>query len=183
MITLLVTLGILAIILFWMITVYNKLVKSKTLSQEAWSGIDVFLKKRYDLIPNLVETVKGYAAHEKETLAEVVRYRSSAMESKDMAEQIENEQGLGRALGRLMAITESYPDLKANIHFMDLQRQLSALEGDLSLARRYYNGAVRENNILIESFPSNFIANMFNFAKGVFFEIDKAEKVAPKVSF
>ena len=150
---------------------------------EAWSGINVFLKKRHDLIPNLVETVKGYAAHERQTLDEVMRHRSLAVGASGMEAQMESEAGLGRALGRLMAVSESYPDLKTNTNFLALQKELSALEEDLSTSRRYYNGTVRENNIYTERFPSNLIANMFNFEKGKFFEIDKAEKAVPNVAF
>ena len=179
----LIILGVIAIIVFWIISIYNKLVGFKNRMQEAWSGIDVFLKKRHDLVPNLVETVKGYAAHEKQTFEEVIRCRSQAVQATGQEAQMESEAGLGRALGRLMAVAESYPELKANANFLELQRQLTELEYELSSSRRYYNGTVRENNIYAESFPSNIIAGMFNFKKGQFFEIDKAEKEVPKVSF
>ena len=151
--------------------------------QEAWSGIDVYLRKRHDLVPNLVATVKAYAVHEKQTFEEVTRYRSQAMQAKNSEAQMRSEADLGQALGRLMAVAESYPELKANINFLELQKQLSAIEEDLSLARRYYNGTVRENNIYIERFPSNLIAGMFRFEKGRFFEINQTEKNVPIVTF
>jgi LemA protein len=183
MIVLLIILGILLLLILYVISIYNKLVQNRNLMQEAWSGIDVFLKKRHDLVPNLVETVKGYAAHEKQTLEEVMRCRSGAMNATNQGEQIEMEKSLGNALGRLIATVEHYPELKANTNFLTLQRQLAGMEEELALSRRYYNGTVRENNIKIESFPSNIIAGWFNFAKGLFFEIDKREKEVPNVSF
>jgi LemA protein len=175
--------AILVIIFIVVVSIYNKLVKFKNRMQEAWSDIDVYLKKRHDLIPNLVKTVKGYAAHEKQTFKEITHCRSEAMQAKDRETQMESENGLGKALGRLMAVAENYPDLKANINFLDLQKQLSVIEEELSLSRRYYNGTVRENNIYVERFPSNLIAGMFRFAKGTFFEMDKTEKNVPSVSF
>ena len=175
--------GILLIAGIAVAVMYNRLVALKNRMQEAWSGIDVFLKKRHDLIPNLVATVKGYAAHEHQTFEEVTRYRTEAMQSQEQQAQIKSEIGLGNALGRLFAVAENYPDLKANTNFLELQKQLSGLEEDLSSARRYYNGTVRENNIYIERFPSNIIAGMFKFAKGTFFEIEKIEINVPVVSF
>ena len=183
MIPLLVILGVLALTVMAVISIYNKLVGYKNRMQEAWSGIDVFLKKRHDLVPNLVSTVKAYAAHERQTLEAVIRYRSAAMQAGSPEAQMASEAGLGQALGRLMAVAERYPELKANINFLELQRQLSVLEEDLSLSRRYYNGTVRENNIYIERFPSNIIAGMFNFEKGKFFEIDQNQKAVPNVAF
>ena len=179
----LIILVVFLIIVVWVISAYNKLVKFKNLMQEAWSGIDVFLKKRHDLAPNLVEIVKGYAAHEKQTFEEVTRLRSQAINATGQEAQMESEAGLGMALGRLMVVAERYPELKANTNFLELQQQLAKLEEDLSLSRRYYNGTVRENNIYIEKFPSNIIAGMFNFKKGQFFEIENAEKTVPQVSF
>lgn len=183
MITLLVFLGILIFMIVWIGTTYNKLVGLKNHMKEAWSVIDVCLKKRYDLIPNLVEIVKGYATHEKQTFESITRYRSEAMQAKDQGSRMQSEAGLGKALVQLLAVAENYPELKANSNFTDLQRQLTELENDLSMARRYYNGTVRENNIYVESFPSNIIAGMFNFQQGQFFEIEQAEKEVPKVSF
>jgi len=183
MIALLFFIGITLLIVFVVITIYNKLVGLKNRKEEAWSGIDVFLKKRHDLIPALVETVKGYAVHEKQTLEDVTRCRSQAMNATTQDAQMESEAGLGKALGQLMVVSESYPDLKANVNFMQLQKQLAQIEEELAYSRRYYNGTVRENNIYIERFPSNMVAGMFNFKKAVFFEIDKNEKVVPNASF
>jgi len=175
--------GVLAILIIAVISVYNKLVKYKNLMQEAWSGIDVYLKKRHDLVPNLVETVKGYAAHEKTTLENITRYRSEAMQAKSPEAQVASENHLGKALASLFAVAENYPDLKANANFLLLQQQLTDLERDLESSRRYYNGTVRINNTYMEKFPTNVIAGMFNFQKGVFFAVDSSEKEVPKVSF
>ena len=176
---------ILVIVLFafWVIAVYNKLTREKTLMEEAWSIIDVFLNKRYDLILNLVETVKGYATHEKETLESVILARRQAMDANGIAEKAESEAVLGNTLGRLMAISESYPQLRANENFMYLQKELSNLEGEVEKARRYYNGTVRENNIYVKSFPVNIIADMFSFKSGTFFEGEGKKREAPMVSF
>lgn len=178
------TIAILAVLALWAVFLYNKLVTNKNLVKEAWSGIDVSLKKRYDLLPNLVETVKGYAAHEKSTLEEVTRYRNASMNANSTAEKAQAESGLTRALGSLFAVAENYPDLKASANFRELQTELSAIENNLESARRYYNGTVRENNILIERFPSNIVAGMFKFEKSEFFEIeDNSHRESPKVSF
>jgi LemA protein len=168
--------GILLLAIIYLIAIYNKLVRHRTLMQEAWSGIDVYLKKRHDLVPALVATVKAYAAHEKQTLEDVIRRRSLAMDAKNRSEQIETEKGLGAALGRLMLFSENYPDLKSNVNFLTLQHQLADLEEELSLSRRYYNGTVRELNIKMDSFPSNIVGGMFGFEKGIFFEIGKSER-------
>lgn len=182
MITLLIALGLLVLLAFYAIAIYNKLVKLKNLVGEAWSGIDVQLKKRYDLIPNLVETVKGYAAHEKETFENVTRARAAAQQATTVEGQQAAEKQLSGALMNLLAVAEQYPDLKANANFLELQATLRDVEGDIEKSRRYYNGNVREQNTLIESFPSNIIANMFSFAKSVFFELDNpAEKQVPTV--
>lgn len=178
-----VFLGLFVLTLGGVITIYNKLVKQKTLMEEGWSLIDVFLKKRYDLIPNLVESVKGYATHEKETLEKVMLARSQALGAKTVAEKAESESELSGTLGRLMVVSEKYPQLLANENFMYLQKELSSLEGEIERSRRYYNGTVRENNIKIRSFPNNIIAGMFNFEEGIFFEVDKSQKEPPKVAF
>jgi len=184
MIVLLVILGLIVLVAFYAVGIYNKLVKLKNLVAEAWSGIDVQLKKRYDLIPNLVETVKGYATHEKETFENVTRARAAAQQATTVEGQQAAENALKGSLVNLMAVAERYPDLKANVNFLDLQNKLSEVEGDIEKARRYYNGNVREQNTLIESFPSNVVANSFGFAKSVFFELeDQAEKQAPSVKF
>ena len=177
-----ILLAIVIILVAWAIGVYNRLIKLKILVEEGWSTIDVFLKKRYDLVPNLVSSVKGYAAHEKETFESVTRARSMAMGAKDMTSRMNSENALGGVLGRLMAVAENYPDLKANENFMYLQQELSKLEGELERVRRYYNGTVREMNIAIKTFPANIIANMFRFKDGVFFESAENDKEVPQVS-
>jgi LemA protein len=182
-----ISIAVLVIVLLvgiWAVSLYNKLVSTRTLVKEAWSGIDVSLKKRYDLLPNLVETVKGYAAHEKSTLEEVTRYRTASMNAGSTAEKAQAESGLTRALGSLFAVAENYPDLKASENFRQLQAELADIENNLESARRYYNGTVRENNILVESFPSNIVAGMFKFEKSEFFEIeDSSHRERPVVSF
>lgn len=176
--------AVLAVLAGFVVSVYNKLVKFKNMVAEAWSGIDVMLKKRYDLIPNLVETVKGYATHEKETFENVTKARAQAMGASNVKDQEAAEKQLNQALVNLMAVAERYPDLKANENFRDLQAQLTTMEGEIEKARRYYNGTARENNILIESFPSNIIAGMFNFDKSPFFELeDKSQRENPEVKF
>lgn len=184
MTALLVVLGLVVLIGLYAVGIYNKLVKLKNLVAEAWSGIDVQLKKRYDLIPNLVETVKGYAAHEKETLENVTRARTAAQQATTVEGQQVAEKNLSGALMNLIAVAERYPDLKANTNFLELQNTLAVVEGDIEKARRYYNGNVREQNTLIESFPSNLIANAFGFVKSAFFELDNpAQKENPTVKF
>lgn len=182
-----ILLGLLALLLifaFYGIGIYNKLVKLRTLVEEAWSGIDVQLKKRHDLIPNLVETVKGYASHEKETFENVTKARNQAVSAKSVKDQQAAENNLNSSLMNLFAVAEQYPELKANTNFLQLQDELSSTEADIEKSRRYYNGTVREKNIVIDSFPSNIIANMFGFAKSAFFELQNlAERNVPKVSF
>lgn len=184
MLPLLVLLALVILIALYAVAIYNKLVKLKNLVAEAWSGIDVQLKKRYDLIPNLVETVKGYAAHEKETFENVTKARAAAQQATTVEGQQAAENKLNGALMNLMAVAERYPDLKASTNFLELQNMLSVVEGDIEKSRRYYNGNVREQNTLIESFPSNLIANAFGFAKSAFFELDNpAHKENPTVKF
>ncbi len=176
--------ALIVLVALYAIGIYNRLVKLKNLVAEAWSGIDVQLKKRYDLIPNLVETVKGYAAHEKETFENVTRARAAAQQATTVEGHQAAEKNLNGALMNLIAVAERYPDLKANTNFLELQSALSAVEGDLEKARRYYNGTVRDQNTLVESFPSNLIANSYGFTKSAFFELENpAEKQAPSVKF
>lgn len=183
-ILLIVLLVIVLIFAFYGIGVYNKLVKLKTLVEEAWSGIDIQLKKRHDLIPNLVETVKGYASHEKETFQKVTEARSQAANAKSVKNREIAENNLNKSLLNLFAVAEQYPELKANVNFLKLQDELSAIEADIEKSRRYYNGTVRQKNIIIDSFPSNIIAGMFGFAKSMFFELQNlAERNVPKVDF
>src|SRR5690606_23241272 len=134
------------------IFIYNKLITLRAMVDEAWSGIDVQLKKRHDLIPNLVKTVQGYATHEKSLFENITRLRNLSIEAKSVKEQEEAEVGLSGALGRLFAVVENYPDLKANQNFLELQKELAVVENDLQRARRYYNGSVRNYNILVEQF-------------------------------
>ena len=183
--TYVIVLVVAAIALFGVV-LYNSLVKSRQMAEEAWSGIDVQLKRRADLIPNLIETVKGYAAHEKSTLEGVIelRNKAQAIPAGDVATRGVAENLLGQALGRVMAIAEAYPDLKANTNFLEMQRALDGIEGEIQMARRYYNGSARELNIKVESFPSNLIANPFGFAKKDYFEItNEADRALPQVKF
>ncbi|MDR3764949.1 MAG: LemA family protein [Acidobacteriota bacterium] len=163
---------------------YNGLVQLKVRADSAWSDIDVQLKRRHDLIPNLVETVKGYAAHEKGTFENVARYRSAAMAATSAEDRAQAEGQLTQALRGLLAVAESYPELKANEQFISLQQQLADLEDALQNSRRYYNAVVRDLNTRIQSFPTNIIAGMFNFQLRQFFEIsDPTERAVPAVKF
>ena len=168
------------------IMAYNSLVKWRHMTEEAWSGIDVQLKRRADMIPNLVETVTGYASHERETLEAVVaaRNKAVAVPAGDIEGRAVAEGALGQALGKLFALSEAYPDLKANENFLDLQNSIEAIENDLQMSRRYYNGAARDYNVKVESFPSNLVANQFGFTKAGYFEIaDPADRAVPTVKF
>lgn len=184
MIPTLITVGILVIVLLYGVSIYNRLVKLRNLVQEAWSSIDVMLKKRHDLIPNLVETVKGYATHERETLENVTQARNQAVSASSVEGKEIAEKNLNQAMMNLFAVAEQYPDLKANTNFQQLQAELTSLESDIEKSRRYYNGTVRDQNNLIETFPSNIIANMYKFEKSKFFELDNiAEREVPSVKF
>jgi LemA protein len=184
MIVLYAIIGLVVLVSFYGVGIYNRLVKLSTHVAEAWSGIDVQLKKRYDLIPNLVETVKGYASHEKETFENVTKARNQAQNSTTVEGQQAAENQLNRALINLYAVAEQYPELKANENFLSLQNELSDIESDLEKSRRYYNGTTRDYNILIDSFPSNIIAGITNFKKAAYFEIDiEAERQNPQVKF
>ncbi len=164
--------------------VYNRLVRLRNQSESAWADIDVQLKRRYDLIPNLVETVKGYAGHERETLEAVIAARNRAMGASGPAEQAQAENMLTGALKSLFALSEAYPQLRAVEGFTGLQGSLEAIERDVQSARRYYNAVVRDFNTAVEQFPSNLVANAFRFVKQEFFELtDEAEREAPKVEF
>jgi LemA protein len=170
-------------ILVWAISIYNRLISRRTLKEEAWSGIDVQLKRRHDLVGNLVNAVKGTMQHERGLLEEVARVRSAAQQAGGAAAVAAAEAGLGQGLGRLFAVMENYPALKADANAMQLQQELSSLENDIQLARRYFNATVRDLNILIQSFPSSVIARHFKFREGEFFELDNAaEKARPQVS-
>ena len=172
------------VIAFWGISVYNALVRLRNMKDEGWSGIDVQLKRRHDLVGNLVNTVKGYMAHEKATFEELAKARSAAQNASGVAQAAQAEGLLSQAMGRLFAVMENYPELRANESVMQLQNTLTALEDEIQLARRYYNGTVRELNTRIEVFPSCLIARQFGFGKGDFFELENAaERKAPQVAF
>ena len=179
--------GLLALIVAvggYLIYIYNALVSNKNKVAEGWSGIDVQLKRRADLIPNLVETVKGYASHEDKIFRDIAELRARSIAGGSVADQSAVGQAMSAALGRLFAIAEAYPELKADANYRDLQEKLAGIEDEIQLSRRYYNGAVRILNTMIESFPSNFIADFFKFAKSEFFEIgDAAQREVPKVDF
>ena len=182
--TLTVLLVIVAALAAFVIAIYNKLVKNKNLVEEGWSGIETQLKRRANLIPNLIETVKGYASHEREALEEVTKLRTRAMGQTDIEERGRTEGLLSAALGKLFAVAEAYPDLKANENFLSLQNDLSEIENEIQLARRYYNGTARDMNVLVESFPSNFVAGFFSFVKAKYFEIENPDdRSVPKVDF
>lgn len=185
---------VIAVVAIWAIAAYNKFIKLIQRTKEAWADIDVQLKRRYDLIPNLVETVKGYASHERETLDNVTQARAQATQThidpsnitpEQIAAMAGAESALSGALSRLLAVAENYPDLKANTNFLELQRELSDTENKIQAARRFYNGNVRDLNIAIQSFPSNVIAGMFSFKSEEFFELEEGseEKEPVKVSF
>jgi LemA protein len=168
----------------FLISLFNSLVGLRNRVKNAWAQIDVQLKRRHDLIPNLVETVKGYVTHERETLENITKARSRAMEAGTVGEKSKAEADLSGALGRLMLVVENYPNLKANQNFLALQEELTSTENKIAFARQSYNDAVLFFNNKIQMFPSNVIANMFNFAASEFFEVEEAsEKAAPKVSF
>jgi len=174
---------VLAIVL-WYIGVYNKLIRLKNNAEEAYSTMDVYMKKRYDLIPNLVETVKGYAKHEKEALEGVMKARYSCMSANEPEEKAKYENVLTGTLKTLFSITENYPDLKANTNFLSLQSNLQNLEAEIASSRKYYNGCVKLYNTEIDIFPSNIVAKRHNFEKKVLFEIEnKEQREAPKVQF
>lgn len=181
-----VILGVIAVIIGWFIATYNGFIVLVNRAKEAWSDIEVQMKRRYDLIPNLVETVKGYATHEKEAFENVTKARSAAMGASSVAEHGQAENMLSGALKSLFAVAEAYPDLKANQNFLELQRELSDTENKIQSARRFYNTNVRDLNTKLESFPANIVGNMFKFVKREFFGLDESEQAAKepvKVSF
>lgn len=170
------------IILVWIIITYNLFIRDKNLISEAWSGIDVQLKRRYNLIPNLVTTVEGYSSHERNLLNEITSKRAKTIHINNIKEKSVAEADLSGMLKNLFAVVENYPDLKANENFLDLQNQLVEIEDQIQYARRYYNGTVRRYNIRVESFPANLIAGIFNFKQKDYFEITLAtERKTPEV--
>ena len=193
--TLLIVIGVLVVLAGWAIGVYNGLVQARNRFKNAFAQIDVQLKRRYDLIPNLVETAKGYMKHERETLEAVIAARNQAFAAANAAAAAPTDGAAMRALagaegalrgvlGRLMVVVEQYPDLKANTTFLEFQEALQTVEDEIQMARRYYNGAVRNLNVMVESVPSNFIAGPFGFQKAQYFELEnEAERAVPTVKF
>ena len=183
-IALLVVAGIILIVLLWLMSVYNGLVRLRNEVKNAWSQIDVQLKRRHDLIPNLVETVKGYASHERGTLDAVVQARTKAVAAQEIGARVKAEGELSQALGRLMMLVENYPDLKANQNFLALQEELTSTENKIGFARQFYNDTVMRYNTQIQVFPQNMVAGPFGFRESPFFEIEnQAERAAPQVKF
>src|SRR5690554_6686771 len=180
-----IVLGIIVLLVFLMVSVFNNFAKNRNVVKDAWGNIDVALKRRYDLIPNLVETVKGYATHEKDTLERVIQARNAAMQvpDGDINAQIKAENQLQQTLRSIFALSEAYPDLKANAGFLDLQNKLNEIEENLERSRRYYNGTVRVNNIYGESFPGVMFAGMFKYQHFDYFEAEEASRENVKVSF
>lgn len=179
-----IIIGVIVLLVVWFITSYNKLIRGKNKTEEAFSTMDVYMKKRYDLIPNLVETVKGYAKHESETLEKVIAARNSATASVSMEERMQNEAAVSGAIKNIFALAESYPDLKANENFADLQNQLKKVEEDIANSRKYYNAVVRDFNNLVMTVPTNFVASMFKFEKQPMFEVEnEAERRNVQVNF
>lgn len=172
------------LLLVFTVYFYNRLVRAKQLVAEGWSGVDVQLKRRANLIPNLLETVKGYMAHEKDVLKSLSQDRKESLQAGNVPDQQQAENKLTHSLRSLFAVAENYPELKANTNFLDLQQKLHLIEDDIQLARRYYNGTVRNNNILVESFPVNLLAGAFHFSKEEYFEIENpTDRELPPVHF
>ncbi len=182
--TTLITIIIVVIIIGFIIAMYNNFIQLKNMVEESFATIDVYLKKRYDLLPNLVSTVKGYAKHESETLEKVIQARNTYMTAKTVDDKIANENMMAGTLSKLFALSESYPDLKANTNFMSLQNDIRKIEEDLAQARKYYNATVKMFNTKCQTFPSVIIAKMMNFTKYPYFEIkNEIEKENVKVEF
>lgn len=180
---LLIIISFVILIILWFIGIYNSLIRSKIRVEEAWSDIEIQLKRRYDLIPNLVEIVKGYAGHEKEVLERVIEARSRAMNAQTIKEHREAENLLSGTLKTLFALAESYPNLKANQNFLELQRELTDTEDKIQAARRFYNSNVRDYNIKIRIFPNNLVANLLKLKPKEFFDIEEREKEGIKIQF
>ena len=176
--------AVLLIIVIFAIICYNGLVAKSNLVEEAFSGMDVIFKKRYDLIPNLVETIKGYASYEKETLAEIVSLRNQALNASQTNEKIQLDNNISQSVTKILALSENYPDLKASTNFLALQSELSLIETDIERAKRYYNGTIRDYNVSVQSFPNNLVAGIFRFSKKDFLELfDVTQRETPKVQF
>ncbi|MCC6780765.1 MAG: LemA family protein [Hyphomicrobiales bacterium] len=176
--------GALAVVAVYAAVVFNRLIRQRNIVREAWSGIDVQLRRRTDLVPNLLAVVKGYAAHERNVLEDVAQRRASSIAATDVGGQAAAERALSGSLVRLLALAEAYPQLKADQNFLELQRQLAEIEDQIQMARRYYNGTVRNLNITIQSFPEILLARMLGFEEQSFFELgDRAEGGVPQVAF
>lgn len=180
---LLILIMIIAVIAIWAVAIYNKLVRLRNSIENAWSQIDVQLRRRYDLIPNLVETVKGYAAHERGVFDEVTKARAAMESAKTVAEQGEAQNMITNALRSVFAVAEAYPELKANQNFMMLQQELSDTESKIAYARQFYNDAVMAFNTMIQSFPSNIVASMFGFTQKEYFPMEEVAREPVKVQF
>ena len=178
-----IIIGIIVLIALYVFSTYNGLIKTRNLVEEAFSTMDVYLKKRWDLIPNLVEVVKGYAAHEKETLEQVTSLRTNSYDDMSMEQKISVNEQVSQGISKLLAVAENYPDLKASQNFSDLSKELSNVENDIANSRKYYNGTVRNLNNKVQMFPSNIIANIFNFKAAKMFEIVTEERNNVKVDF
>ena len=174
-----ISIAIVVLLVLWLIFGYNRFITLVNRAKEAWSDIDVQLKRRYDLIPNLVSTVKGYAAHESTAFEKVTQARAAAMGAGNLAEKSQAELGLTGALKSIFAIAEAYPELKANTNFLQLQQELGDTEDKIQASRRFYNGTVRDLNTSVESFPNNLIASFFKFAKMEFFELENENAKEP----
>lgn len=183
MVVLLVVLGIVVLVALYVVFQYNGLVKLRNKIESAWAQIDVQLQRRYDLVPNLVETVKGYAAHEREVLENVTAARAKALNAQGVAEQAKAETGFTAALKSLFAVSEAYPDLKANTNFLALQEELSGTEGRIAYARQFYNDVVQSYNNKVQAFPGNLVAGAFRFSEREYFEADDASRPPVKVQF
>ena len=178
-----ITLGILLVLALTLISLYNRMTRLRLHTREAWAGIDVQLKRRHDLVPNLVEVVKGYASHEREVLENVTRLRAQAVEANSVESKTQAEAGFDQALKSLFALAEGYPDIKAQANFQSLQNDLGEIEAGLQNARRYYNAVVRDYNIRLATFPGNLVAGPCGFAPAGFFDIGPADAAVPKIAF
>ena len=183
MLTLLIVLGVLALLALAVILIYNRLVALRNRVENAWSQVDVQLRRRYDLIPNLVETVKGYASHERATFEEVTRARTAAQQAEGVADQARAEDALTGAIGRLFAVAEQYPQLRATENFQSLQGDLSDTEQRIAVARQVYNDTVQTYDTAVETVPTNIVAGAFNFERREYFEIEDAARAVPQVAF
>ena len=175
--------GVIALLVIYVLVTYNVFVKMKNRVDESFSTMDVYLKKRWELIPNIVETVKGYAKHEKSTLSDVIKLRNGAYDNMSSDEKIKANQQLSKGITKIMALAEQYPDLKANENFKDLSTQLTKIEDEIANSRKYYNGTVREFNDKVQMFPSNIVAKIFGYKAKIMFEATEEERKNVKVSF